>query len=102
MDTYKRVTKRLVVIFCLINIPVQAVAIYCRYLIKEPFSDVAATLFGILVTALVYIPFEVLICKKAKLAGMKKIRVFFGLCVAIHLVYIIGYSIAQVAQGTVP
>jgi len=96
MDTYKRATRCLIVIFCLINIPVQAVVIYCRNLITEPFSSEAAVLFGILVTSLVYIPFEVLICKNAKLAGYKKIKVFFGLCVVIHAIYIVGYVVYNI------
>ena len=84
MDSHKRTVKCLIVIFCRINIPLYVAMFYFRYLTMELLANDILCLLWSSSIALVYLPFEALIYRHAKLAAMKKCSMFFGLCLIIH------------------
>ena len=95
MNTYKRITKQLVALFCLVNIPL-FVAMFCfRYSIADiaSYSSKVPAFVWLLSIGLIYLPFEALITHYAKLAEMKKSRIAFFVCFVIHFLVVVGSTI---------
>ena len=95
MNTYKKITKQLVTLFFLVNIPL-FVAMFC---FRYSMADIASNLgkvpafFWILSIGLIYLPFEAFIAYYAKRAEMKKSSIAFCVFFGIHFLVVVGSTI---------